>query len=47
LRRLTFELSGWPWWGGLPARRRIDSERLAGKAARRGQSALKRGVRPR
>ena len=47
MRGLTFELTG-PWrWAGLPAKRSIDSERFAGKTARRGGSGVERRVRPR
>jgi len=43
--RLTFELTRPERWAGLPVRRSIDSERLAGKLARRGGSRVERGVR--
>jgi hypothetical protein len=41
---LPFELSGWPRWDGLAARRIIVMLRHAAKAARRGQSAGERGI---
>jgi hypothetical protein len=39
---LSNELSGWPWWDGMAARRSMDHRRRAAKTARRGQSALER-----
>ena len=43
---LTFELRGRRREGDWPARRMIDSERLAGQAACRWRSPLERRVRP-